>query len=204
MRSDDVVRARVSSSGDAWTFIRSFFDAPLRTGAQWPSGRALARTMAHAVDPTVPGTVLELGVGTGPVTRALIERGIAPQRLMLVETNAAFCALLQSRYHQCRLVQGDALAVPRRLAHESTEPVAAVVSSLPLMAMAPQVRVRLLLDCLRLMGPAGRFVQFTYSVGSPVPLKGLPVHGRASRRIWRNLWPAKVWTYRACADDALA
>lgn len=170
----------------------------MRTGAQWPSSRALAREMARAVDPQVPGTVIELGVGTGPVTRALIERGVTADRLMLVETNDEFCRLLRQRYPRARLVQGDALALPRRLRHDpGANPVAAVVSSLPLMAMPPRLRLRLLHDCLRLMGPDGRFIQFTYATVSPVPLRnrqGIVVE--ASRRVWFNLWPAKVWTYR--------
>jgi len=183
---------------DAWTFLRSWISAPLRTGAQWPSGRALARAMARAVDPAVPGLVIELGSGTGPVTRALIERGVDPARLLLVETNAEFCALLRQRYPQSQLHQGDALTLPRRLRRESAPAVAAVVSSLPLMAMPPRVRLRLMHDCLRLMGPQGRFVQFTYAMVSPVPLRaGAAVGVQCSRRIWLNLWPAKVWTFRA-------
>ncbi len=183
---------------DEWTFVRSWLSAPLRTGAQWPSGRALAQEMARAVDPQVPGMVIELGVGTGPVTRALIAHGVAAERLLLVETNAEFCRLLRQRYPQSQLVQGDALTLPRRLRRELNAPVAAVVSSLPLMAMPPRVRLRLLHDCLRLMGPGGRFIQFTYATGSPVPLrKGLSVQAQASRRVWLNLWPAKVWTYRS-------
>lgn len=183
-------------SGDVWRFLRSGIVAPMRTGAQCPSGRALAQEMARAVDPQVPGMVIELGVGTGPVTRALIARGVSAERLLLVESNPEFCMLLRQRYPQSRLVQGDALALPRRLRQETSAPVAAVVSSLPLKLMPPRVRVRLLHDCLRLMGPGGRFIQFTYATGSPVPLhNGLRVHAQASRRVWRNLWPAKVWTY---------
>lgn len=185
-------------SSDFWRFLRTGIIAPMRTGAQCPSGRALAREVARAVDPQVPGLVIELGAGTGSVTRALIARGVPEERLLLVESNAEFCALLSQRYPQARLVQGDALALPRWLRQTSSAPVAAVVSGLPLKLMPPRVRVRLLHDCLRLMGPGGRFIQFTYVTGSPVPLrKGLRVQAQASRRVWLNLWPAKVWTYRS-------
>lgn len=183
--------------GDAWTFFRSFFRSPRRVGAQIPTGKILARVLANAVDPTVSGTVIELGSGTGPVTQALVERGIAPDRLLLVESNSAFCSLLRQRFPQCRLMQTDALALPHDLERSGKPPVAAVVSCLPLMCLRPEVRVRLLLDYLQLMGPNGRFIQFTYAYGSPVPLHGLPVHASASRRIWRNVWPATVWVYRA-------
>ena len=200
MKSDDMLQTAPGLGSDAWTFVRSFFEAPLRTGAQVPSGRALARAVASAVAIDVPGTIIELGSGTGPVTQALIERGVNPERLLLVEANPAFCNLLRRRYPNCRLIQGDALALPRRLEQEGAAvgPVAAVVSCLPLMVLAPDVRLRLLHDCLRLMGPHGCFIQFTYAFGSPVPvtLSDVAIRVRASRRIWRNVWPAKVWTYQ--------
>lgn len=200
MKPDNMLQTAPTLGRDAWTFVRSFFEAPLRTGAQVPSGRALARAVASAVDIDVPGTIIELGSGTGPVTQALLEHGVKPERLLLVEANQAFCNLLRHRYPECRLIQGDALALPRRLEQEGggADPVAAVVSCLPLMVLAPEVRLRLLHDCLRLMGPHGRFIQFTYAFGSPVPvsLSDVALRVRASRRIWRNVWPAKVWTYQ--------
>ena len=66
-------------------FLRSWLEKPLATGAVMPSGKMLARTMARYVDPLVPGPVIELGPGTGAVTEALVEHGIEPSRLVLVE-----------------------------------------------------------------------------------------------------------------------
>jgi phosphatidylethanolamine/phosphatidyl-N-methylethanolamine N-methyltransferase len=179
---------------DRLRFLRSWLASPLRTGAQMPSGRHLCRAMAEAVDPSIPGLIIELGPGTGPVTRALLKRGVEASRLVLVEANPEFCGLLRQRFPHCRVILGDALALPR-IFHDSGEgPVAAVVSSLPLLVFPPRQRLRLLRDCFRLMGPAGRFVQFSYSARSPVPLRRA-VNATASPRIWRNLWPAKVWSY---------
>ena len=67
-------------------------------GAVTPSGKILARTMASFVDPRIPGPVIELGPGTGPVTDALIRRGVAQDRLVLIEYNPEFCQLLKRRF----------------------------------------------------------------------------------------------------------
>ena len=56
---------------DEGRFLRSWFEDPLRVGAVSPSGRPLARMMARYVDPQAPGPVIELGPGTGSMTRAL-------------------------------------------------------------------------------------------------------------------------------------
>ena len=94
-------------------FIRSWLDKPLATGAVTPSGRFLARAMARYVDLDIPGPVIELGPGTGPVTEALVEHGVDPARLVLVEFNPVFCRLLRSRYPQATVVQGDAYNLKR-------------------------------------------------------------------------------------------
>lgn len=77
-------------------------------GAVMPSGRLLARTMAQYVDVDSKDPVVELGPGTGAITKALIDHGVDQKRLVLVEYNPGFCALLRDRYPQAKVVQGDA------------------------------------------------------------------------------------------------
>ena len=109
LRLDDEVR-----------FIRSWLEKPLAIGAVTPSGRILARTMARYVDTGIPGPVIELGPGTGPVTEALVARGVHPSRLVLVEFNPTFCRLLRSRYPEATVIQGDAYALKRLLTEQLT------------------------------------------------------------------------------------
>lgn len=187
LRLDDEVR-----------FIRSWLEKPLATGAVMPSGRLLARTMARYVDLDVPGPVIELGPGTGPVTAALVARGIEPSRLVLVEFNPVFCRLLRSRYPEATVVQGDAYSLKRLLENLVRQPAAAVVSGLPLLTKPFKTRMRLINDAFALMQADAPFVQFTYSMTTPPIPKGLTrkVRTEASERIWMNLPPARVWIYR--------
>jgi len=185
IRLDDEVR-----------FIRSWIERPLTVGAVTPSGKILARTMARYVDPNSTGPVVELGPGTGPVTEALVEAGVDPSRLVLVEFNPSFCRILRSRFPEATLVQGDAYSLRRLLQTMLLQPAAAVVSGLPLITKPLTTRLRLLRDAFDLMLPGAPFVQFTYSVASPLPkrLGGFSVE--ASERVWMNIPPARVWVYR--------
>ena len=185
IRLDDEVR-----------FIRSWIERPLSIGAVTPSGKILARTMARYVDPHSGGPVVELGPGTGPVTEALVQAGVAPSRLVLVEFNPAFCKILHARYPEATLVQGDAYSLRRLLETLLLQPAAAVVSGLPLVTKPIRMRLRLIRDAFDLMLPGAPFVQFTYSVASPLPrrLGGFSVE--ASERIRMNIPPARVWVYR--------
>jgi phosphatidylethanolamine/phosphatidyl-N-methylethanolamine N-methyltransferase len=180
---------------DEVRFIRSWIAKPLTMGAVTPSSKVLARAMARYVDPDGEGPVIELGPGTGPVTEALIARGVHPSRLVLVEFNPKFCQLLSQRFPEATVVQADAYRLRESLATLARHHAAAVVSGLPLMTKPLRMRMRLLREALALLQPSAPFVQFTYAVVPPIPkLNGVRVE--ASRRIWRNVPPARVWVYR--------
>jgi phosphatidylethanolamine/phosphatidyl-N-methylethanolamine N-methyltransferase len=184
------------SLDDDVRFIRTWFEQPLRVGAVTPSSKALARTMAGYIDPALPGPIIELGPGTGPITEALIAQGIDPGRLVLVESDATFCRLLRARYPSATVVQGDAYRLRRVLGNLLQERTAAVVSGLPLCTKPLRVRLRLLFEAFGLMAAGAPFVQFTYNAVAPIPTRLDRVRVEASERIWMNIPPARVWVYR--------
>jgi len=152
--------------------------------------------MAGYVDRHATGPVIELGPGTGAITSALVEHGIDQKRLVLVEYNPGFCALLRDRYPQAKIVQGDAYRLRDTLWNVLGAPATAIVSSLPLVTKPMLTRLRLIRDAFATLAPGAPFVQYTYSVVPPIP-KSLPgVSTEASERIWMNLPPARVWVYR--------
>jgi phosphatidylethanolamine/phosphatidyl-N-methylethanolamine N-methyltransferase len=185
LRLDDEVR-----------FLRSWIEKPLHMGAVMPSGRVLARTMAQYVNVDSSAPVVELGPGTGAITNALIEHGVDQKRLVLVEYNPGFCALLRDRYPHAKVVQGDAYKLRDSLWDVLHVPASAVVSGLPLVTKPMLTRLKLIRDAFLALAPGAPFVQFTYSVAPPIP-KSLPgVSTEAAERIWMNLPPARVWVYR--------
>lgn len=181
---------------DEMRFIRTWLENPLSTGAVMPSSKALARTMANYVDPQSTGPVIELGPGTGPVTEALVQRGVDPKRLVLVEFDADFARLLRTRYPAATVVQGDAYRLKRLLSDTVREPAAAMVSGLPLVTKPLRTRLRLMSDALALLAPGAPFIQFTYAPVPPIPRGLSGIHAESSETIWLNLPPARVWVYR--------
>jgi phosphatidylethanolamine/phosphatidyl-N-methylethanolamine N-methyltransferase len=186
LRLDDEVR-----------FLSSWLQSPLKTGAVSPSSPALAKAMAAEIDLSVPGPVVELGPGTGPVTEAILARGIMPQRLVLVEFNREFCTLLRKRFPGVTVIEGDGYALADTLGDITGKPLAAVASSLPLMTRPMPVRLRALVSALRLLRHGAPFVQFTYAMTAPIPPRPSRYTITASPRVWMNLPPARVWVYRA-------
>lgn len=195
------MQQKKSSLADSARFIRQWVENPRLIGAVSPSGPALAKAMASYVDLKKEGPIIELGPGTGPVTQALLARGIAPERLVLVEYEQGFCHLLAERYPGVQIVQGDAYSLKNTLQNKLSAQPITVVSSLPLLVRPERDRVELLHQAFELMGPDGLFIQFTYGLTkSPMPMHAHSITGayvgKGSAPILLNLPPARVWRYR--------
>jgi len=182
--------------GDAAHFFRTWTEKPLQLGSVTPSSRTLSRVIASYVDARSEGPVIEIGAGTGPVTEALLRRGVRENRLILLEYSDAFCTLLERRFPKATVLRGDALGHLSALEATLGRKVAALVCGIPLLTKPESVRLDLLRHGLRLLQPQAPFIQFTYSVLSPMPLKNAFFSWEASPRIWRNVPPARVWVYR--------
>lgn len=195
------MQQKKSSLADSARFIRQWVENPRLIGAVSPSGPALAKAMASYVDLKKEGPIIELGPGTGPVTQALLARGIAPERLVLVEYEQGFCHLLAERYPGVQIVQGDAYSLKNTLQNKLSAQPITVVSSLPLLVRPERDRVELLHQAFELMGPDGLFIQFTYGLTkSPMPMHAHSITGayvgKGSAPILLNIPPARVWRYR--------
>lgn len=187
---------------DEMMFLRNWAGNPLKTGAVAPSGQELSRLMAAYVEADRPGVIVELGPGTGAVTQALLERGVDPERLVLIEYSPDFCDLLRRRFPYVRVVHGNAYAMGDVLSELGDPPVASVVSGLPLFTRPLPERQALLGQAMRAMAPGAPFIQFSYALVPPVK-RMVGATFSTSRWVLANLPPARVWLYRSDGEVAI-
>jgi phosphatidylethanolamine/phosphatidyl-N-methylethanolamine N-methyltransferase len=188
-------RARRRRAGrEAALFLARWLKAPHLVGALTPSSPHLARAMAQQVDLRQARLVVELGGGTGSITAALLDAGLPPERLIVVERDPELHALLRRRFPEVRVVHGDAAFLVRLLRRLGVAQASAIVSSLPLLSLPRRLRQRIIEQAFAVLGEHGRFVQFTYGVVSPIPSEH-GVLGHVAARVWRNFPPATVWRF---------
>ncbi len=178
---------------DLKLFLNELFRNPTQVVALAPSSTELAAEMARAV-PIAAQRVVELGPGTGKITQALVDYGIAPNNMILLEKNPSFAGLLAERFTEAHVHLRGAEEISK-----ICQGCDAVVSGLPLLSMPLDLQRQIVGGAFDVMGPEGVFVQFTYG---PRP----PVHGQLIRelglgylksdRIWGNLPPARVYQFR--------
>lgn len=175
-------------------FLKAFLARPLKVASPVPSGRKLAAKIAREIDPKPGGLVLELGPGTGAVTRAIGARGIADEDLVLIESDRAFVRALRKTFPRARVIEGDAFDFPALLGNDACG-LRTVISGLPVVS-EPPVRKRALVEAaIDALAPGRPLVQFSYSARPPLPvIEGVEVCRIAT--VWENIWPMRIWVYR--------
>jgi phosphatidylethanolamine/phosphatidyl-N-methylethanolamine N-methyltransferase len=177
------------------TWLKIWIRNPMRLGAIAPSSRELALAMARLVPGDRKGPVVELGGGTGVITRGLLETGIAPEDLIVIERDPTLHALLRKQFPSVHILLGDATELSRLLAPMHLPPVRAVVSGLPLLSMSKPVQEKIVEEALKVVGKEGPIIQFTYGPFSPIARRRFGLVGRVAERVFANLPPASVWEY---------
>lgn len=177
-------------------FIKGLIDGPKAVGAIAPTSSITARRMASIIDPTLGGPILELGPGTGVITRAILERGVEPSRLTSIEYSRDFYERLVVDFPGVNFIHGDAFEIHDTLSGQQGVQFDAIVSGVPLLNVSTPQRIKYVEELLDLVRPDGAIVQISYGAVSPVP----PGKGRYTVEpldwIVRNLPPARLWVYR--------
>ncbi len=182
----------------AASFFWQWVQHPRETGAISPSSPFLARAMAKEAVAAGDGMIIELGAGTGVITQALVEAGVPPERLLIVEKNPSLAMALRRRFTDARIVEGDATQIDRIMHRHDGMAVSAIVSGLPLILFDLRRQYALLKKSFDILKPEGRFLQFTYGPALPVPRQipaRLALRAERSAFILRNVPPATLWRF---------
>lgn len=180
-------------------FFKGWMDGPKAVGAVLPTSGVTARRMAAPIRPESGLPVLELGPGTGVITRAILQRGVRPDNLWCVEYSADFVEHLRQEFAGVHILQGDAFKLDEALGEHAGLQFDCVISAVPLLSFPPGKRIALVEDLLRRIPPGRPVVQITYGPLSPVPAKGRHFSVEHFDFVFRNFPPAQLWIYRRIA-----
>ncbi|WP_322987883.1 phospholipid N-methyltransferase PmtA [Hoeflea sp.] len=177
-------------------FFKVWMDGPRKIGAIMPTSSVAARSMASVVNPDSGLPVLELGPGTGVITRAILARGITPAQLVSVEFSQQFFTRLKLDFPEVQFILGNAFDLETTLGALRAQRFDSVISGIPLLNFPVADRVALIEDLLDRL-PCGRpVVQFSYGPTSPVPPHSGNFDVIRHDFVMRNVPPARLWLYR--------
>jgi phosphatidylethanolamine/phosphatidyl-N-methylethanolamine N-methyltransferase len=161
----------------------------------------LARSAAGCIT-DVDHKIVEIGAGTGRLTRALFERGVSPEHLVAVELDQKMCTFLKSSLHSLfrtqddifRIICGDALHLKTLIPDHWMGQVRHVVSAIPLMYLNEHLRLELMNAAFDVMHPQGTIIHVTYSPFSPLGFTDTIEQTRVVSQ-WLNVPPGFVWRF---------
>ena len=177
-------------------WFQAYLQHPLQLGALFPSSSALASLMVRHIGSDTDGYILELGPGTGSVTRALLRRGIPEEKLVLLEQSQEFTTLLKHSFPKATVICGDAKDVISIFRPLGIEDFNEIVSGLPLNAMGIERRRIICDEGFKVLKRGGSFVQVSYLPRCSIPDTVIAAH--SAKRIYcgvtlGNIPPAFVW-----------
>jgi len=181
-------------ASDFTVFFGEMMRRPTEVSAIAPSSAAVARKMTEGLE-AVAGPIVEIGPGMGSFTKAILARGVAPERLTLMEMNPRFCETLRARFPGVTVLNRPA----QEMEAAGLSGVGAIISGVPVLAR-PAIQRGILGPAFRVMAPGGVFVQITYSPNPPIPAEvqaELGVMCVKRGTVWANLPPARVFEFRA-------
>ncbi len=176
-------------------FLQRWARNPLQMGSVVPSSPALGRRIAALTRHGPEERVLELGAGTGAVSRALLAGGVPAERLAVLEIVPEMAEHLEATLPGVSVIRGDAFALETALPRAWHARIGTVICGIPLVLL-PLERQRAFVRAVEAVAPGRGFLLYTYCVTSPLPWRRLGL--RATREAWTplNLPPASVWRYR--------
>jgi len=179
-------------------FWQRAIENPLQVCSLFPSSPFVGRAMTEVLGQRIESHVIELGAGTGAVTRQLIRNGVKPDKLTLVEIDARLGGHLRRRFPDTDVLIGSAEDLAKVWQERNGENVGAIVSTLPMRLFSKKLIYLVMKNSLQVLDEGGMFVQFTYRQTSPVPprvVSALRLKAWRYTRVWLNLPPAAIWVY---------
>ena len=182
---------------DKLTFFKESLINFRDTGSFVPSSNFLARRLAAPIDFRSNLKIVELGAGTGSVTKFLLNVLPIDAKLISIEINPILTRRLtvSIRDPRCEFVKGDAARLTEILDARNIRKADYIISGIPLGNLPASTRLAIYREIKNCLESNGVCTQFQYLMANFIEIKR---HFKVCNVAfeWRNLPPAFVYTLK--------
>ena len=175
-------------------FFRRWLANPLQMGSIVPSSPSLCARVVAQTRVGPDEAVIELGAGTGVISRALLAAGVPAERLFVIEIVPDMAEHLQKVLPGVQVVQGDARQLQDLIPTRWHGRIGTVICGIPLVLL-PLAEQKRFIDAIEAVAPGRGFLHFSYCATSPLPARKHNLIGKREAWTPRNFPPASVWRY---------
>jgi phospholipid N-methyltransferase len=186
----------ISTRPEWWLMLTKFLERGRTIASFAPSSRWMARATVRDIDFSMAGCIVELGAGTGPITKEILGRAGKDCRVISLELDADLCRHLRRRFPNAEVLEADAADLGRLLDERGIDKVDHILSGLPLPSIPEDIRNRILDVCARRLKPEGSFRQLTIMPWIYYRMYRRYFQDIRFRFVFRNLPPGGVYFCR--------
>ncbi len=153
-------------------FIRSFIKNWRQIGSITPSSSFLAKKMIKDLDLKNADLIIELGSGTGSITRHILREMGENTSLMAFELDKTLCDFIENdlKDRRIKIINDSVLNIDKYLNNRKVD---YIISGIPLACLNDNDKSYLLKSIKNSLKDGGKYVQFQYSLESYKQIKGL-------------------------------
>ena len=184
-------------------FLQAFLKNPLKVGAVAPSSPDLAWQMLEGILPDRENVILELGVGTGAITKYIREILPDEDSYLGIELDRDLVSSLQVRFPEMNVVCGNACDTSAIHSASGLGKVSYILCCLPFVTLPEEVAARVLSEIEKFMEKGCMFRAFQYAHGYYTPaairlrkfMRDRYGYSKRSKLVTNNLPPAYTLTW---------
>lgn len=183
-------------------FFKRWLKSPIQLGTFAPISQKLADLATAQMTIDQNTTVVEIGAGTGRLTRALLAKGVNIEKLAMVELDPQMCSFLEDSLKQIyapadiKVIAGDACNLAQIIPSKWVGKVDYVVSAVPLLNLNENTREKIIQAAIDVLNPiTGSIVHVSYSPISPIKFMDGVILQKRAGSLWANVPPGFVWKF---------
>lgn len=186
-------------------FLQAFLKNPTKVGSIAPSSPELALEMIKGIEPSEDNIILELGVGTGAITKHIADILPNPQSYIGIEIDESLVGTLNQQMPEMNVVCADACDAVKIHAESGLGRVKYVICGLPFVIMPAEISEKILVEATRFMEDGCVFRTFQYAHGYYMPsaiklrefMRNRYGKSQRSNLVVKNMPPAYTLTWYA-------
>src|SRR5687768_14494772 len=150
-------------------FLQAFLKNPAKVGSIAPSSPELALKMLEGIEPAADNVVIELGVGTGAITKFIQDIVPDDRSYLGIELDSSLVRLLRENFPEMNIVCGNAMETEAIHNRSGLGKVGYIVCCLPFVSLPAKVRSGVLDQVDKYMQQGCEFRTLQYAHGYYLP-----------------------------------
>ena len=190
------------TSAENKLFFKQWLRSPAQLGTFAPISWRLADLVAKQLNINTDTKIVEIGAGTGRLTRALLAKGANIENLTMVEIDQQMSVFLENSLQQMypnselKVITGDACNLGKIIPASWCGKIDYVVSAIPLLNLDESIREKIISAALDVLNPlTGSIVHVSYSPVSPIRFMEGDILQKRAASLWNNVPPGFVWRF---------